>query len=279
MEHLNQIKKYILFLKQNQNLNISIHSQKFDPIINSSVLSPFNIHDNSYCTHIKTKPEAFKHCIECQKKVLKKCECSSFYGTCYAGVFEYVYPIKKNDECIGFISVSGYKTEKAENYQRRLCEKYCFNLKELKNVYSTLKTKEKNKEDIDTLINPLCAMLELLSNKETDSSAETISLAEKVDQYIRQHHNQNITSNDICKEFSCSRSYMSTLFNKTYGKTIRKYITELRLKDAKSLLKYSELNVSEIAFSIGFTDANYFTNTFKKQNGISPTQYRKKSRF
>ena len=278
LEELKHIKKYILFLKQNQNLYVSIHSKNFDPIINSSTLSPFNIHDNSYCTTIKTKNDAYKNCINCQIKTIEKCNNGPFYGTCYAGVSEYVYPIFKKEECVGFISVSGYKALNSDSYQKRICEKYGFNFKELKNFYSTLKEDECNKEYIDTLIFPLCVMLESAISKHNDTPTVSYSLPIKIEQYLRQHRNQNITSADICEAFSCSRSYMSTVFNKQYGKTIREYINELRLKDAKSLLKYSELNITEIAFSVGFTDANYFSNLFKKQNKISPTQYRKKSR-
>ena len=59
------------------------------------------------------------------------------------------------------------------------------------------------------------------------------------------------------------------------GKGFREYLTELRLTDAASLLRYSELSVTEIAYSVGFCESNYFSNVFKKQYGISPKDYRK----
>lgn len=276
MYDIKKIKNYILMLKTIFSLSVSLHAPNYNSIVNSDELLSFNIHSNSYCSIIKTKQDAQKHCQDCQIKILKKCENGSFCGNCYAGVFEYVYPILNNKNIVGFISVSGYKTEKGIDYIKRISKKYGFDEVTLSNVYSTLKTPQ-DKSDIDILISPLCDMLELAQIKTEESFKKSQSFPEKIEHYIKQNRNQNITSDDICNHFSCSRSYMSTVFNKHFGKTIREYLTELRLADATSLLKYSNLNITEIAFSVGFTDANYFSNLFKKSLGMSPTMYRKKS--
>lgn len=49
----------------------------------------------------------------------------------------------------------------------------------------------------------------------------------------------------------------------------------IRLNAAKSLLSNSHLSITEIAYSAGFTDSNYFSNVFKANTGISPREYRK----
>ena len=277
MYDIKKIKNYILMLNSEFSLSVSLHAPDFNNIINSKELSHFNIHSNSYCSIIKTKHEAQKHCQDCQKKVLQKCKKGTFCGNCYAGVFEYVYPINNGEEIVGFISVSGYKTENGKNYISRISRKYGFDENSLSNIYSMLK-KPPQKRNIDILISPLCDMLELSMLKNNTEPNLVQSFPQRIEQYIKSNRNQNITSADICSFFSCSRSYMSTVFNKHFGKSIREYLTELRLSDAKSLLKYSDLNVTEIAFSVGFTDANYFSNLFKKSFDVSPTTYRKKSR-
>ena len=60
------------------------------------------------------------------------------------------------------------------------------------------------------------------------------------------------------------------------GVTLKEYLNVLRIEGAKQLLHSSELNITEIAFSIGFSDGNYFTNVLKKHTGISPSAYRKR---
>jgi AraC-like DNA-binding protein len=52
-------------------------------------------------------------------------------------------------------------------------------------------------------------------------------------------------------------------------------LTSLRIEDAKLLLLNSELTVTEIAFSVGYGDSNYFSNIFKQKVGMSPRDYRK----
>lgn len=269
------IRDYIVILRKKFGLSVSLHRPKYDDIINSTELMPFNIHDNSYCTLIKTKSLAFFHCKDCQKRTLEKCKNGSFEGICYAGVKEFVYPINSKGKTIGFISVSGYKAANAESYINRTAQKYSFDIEHLNTAYNNLKQINISKRTLNGLIYPLCDMLELAYSKLHTVINIEETLPEKVGKYLKQHRNQNITSKDICEHFNCNRSYMSTTFNKHFGKSIREYLTELRLSDAKSLLKYSDLSVTEIAFSIGYTDANYFSNLFKKTFDISPIEYRK----
>ena len=65
--------------------------------------------------------------------------------------------------------------------------------------------------------------------------------------------------------------------NKIYIKRIEKVIDGVnRIEDAKTLLENTKLSVTEISYSVGFADSNYFSNIFKKSVGLSPLAYRKK---
>ena len=75
--------------------------------------------------------------------------------------------------------------------------------------------------------------------------------------------------------------YMRRLFKTEMGITPTDMLIEKRIENAKKLLsthRYPELTVSEIAYSCGFYDSNYFTRVFKKETGILPTAYRKGKR-
>ena len=159
---------------------------------------------------------------------------------------EFIYPLYNGQKNIGFISVSGYKTDSYKDYLKSVSIKYDISYRKLKNVYVQLEAHFPRKEDIDVLILPLCQMLELALIKTQNENPQDISFPEKVMRYIIQYHAQNITSDDICNYFSCSRSYMSTEFNKYYGKSIRQCLTELRIEDAKTLLANTKLSVTEI---------------------------------
>lgn len=273
------IKNYIEYLISGCGLSITIHPIACDSIISSSELIHFNIHNNPYCIYLKSCKEAQEYCISRQKKVLDRCAGGSYSGVCHAGVKEYIYPISDGEKNIGFVSVSGYKTERSSEYLQNISSKYNLPIDELEKSYSKLNETLPDKKSADTLIEPLCRMLELASIKTGSDNELSLSLARKVMNYIRKNHNRPLSSKDICEEFSCSRSYISTVFKNETGKTIRDYINILRINDAETLLKYSNLTVTQIAFSVGFSDSNYFTEVFKKYAGISPVKYRKSKSF
>ena len=279
MKIISDIANYILYLKKHCHLFISIHpSPERESILSTSSLMAFNFHENSYCALIKRSAPANKHCVDCQKKVLSACAHGPFNGVCFAGVHERVYPITDGSTITGFISVSGYKTTAPGSYFEKLTKNYGFEPTMLSAAYHTLESQIPTDAELDTLLMPLCYMLES-AYKITSCVAQPTSFAQQVVQYVNRSRNQNITSEDICKHFSCSRSYMSTQFNKFAGKTLRQYLNELRIHDAKILLKNTDLSVTEIAFSVGFNNSNYFSDLFKKEVGKSPLQFRKESRL
>jgi AraC-like DNA-binding protein len=259
-------------LKNECGLSVTLHPFREDLIL-CSELRTFNIHDNSYCVYVKTNPDAWAHCIERQQKILKKCEEGSFCGNCFAGVREYIYPIRAEDGIKGFISVSGYRCENAPSYIARASEQYHLSREGLAAAYASLKSCMPDKARVDTLIEPLCQMLELAYRKREATGEK--SLCDAVAQYLMRHHTSPITLDDVSRAFYCSRSHISHHFKKQMGKSVREYLTELRVEDAKRLLRHSELSVTEIAYSVGFGDSNYFSAVFKKNIGLSPLAYRK----
>ena len=83
-----------------------------------------------------------------------------------------------------------------------------------------------------------------------------------------------ITIRDIAGACACSESTVSHLFKNHFGKSAKAYINELRLNQAKKLLKTSDLSISQVALLSGFSNINYFPTAFKKMVGISPSDYR-----
>lgn len=105
------------------------------------------------------------------------------------------------------------------------------------------------------------------------TTAETI--AQKVKNFIDQNFQKDITVDNISETFNFSRNYLFSLFKKEYGISPKTYIGELRIKKAKELLKTEKnLNISEIAFSVGYKDPLYFSRIFYKKIGLSPKYFR-----
>ncbi len=269
------IKNYILYLKKEAGLFVTLHPLVSEGIISESKLNTFNIHEPPYCLYVKTDKEAQKRCIEKQTAVLEKSKDGRFVGVCHAGVQEFVYPIQTAEKTVGFICVSGYACPLSQSYLNAMQKKYGFPADGLAATYSTLKKDMPDLKAVDTLIEPLCQMLELAYRK-SDEQPNSDSFVSRVIAYIKKYYTTPITSQTLCAEFYCSRSHLSHAFNRETGVGLKEYLTDLRINAAKSLLKNSDLTVTEISLSVGFSDGNYFSGVFKKRTGLSPIAYKKK---
>ena len=101
------------------------------------------------------------------------------------------------------------------------------------------------------------------------------SIIEKINQYVREHYKDDIGRNEIAAEFYLAPEYLSKMYKKQTGISLKDYICEYRIEQAKILLKKGELLVSDVAEEVGFDNFTYFSTLFKKYTGMTPNQYRK----
>lgn len=92
--------------------------------------------------------------------------------------------------------------------------------------------------------------------------------------YINSHISENILLDDICQACHISRFYLCHTFRKSLGITISDYILSRRISQAKKLLRSTNMSISQIAESCGFSSHSYFSMIFKKETGMSPTKFR-----
>ncbi|WP_299763830.1 AraC family transcriptional regulator [uncultured Dokdonia sp.] len=90
------------------------------------------------------------------------------------------------------------------------------------------------------------------------------------------HLFSNLSVEDLAKLSNLSLSSFKRQFKKEFNDSPNNYITTKRLDKAKELLSITDMPINEIAYDIGYNDPLYFTRTFKKKIGISPTAYRVK---
>jgi two-component system response regulator YesN len=92
--------------------------------------------------------------------------------------------------------------------------------------------------------------------------------------YMKSHYAQNLTLNDAAGIANMSPSYLSTMFKRETGKSFIELLTEIRMEKAAELLRQTDLPSYLIAEKVGYDNINYFGRTFKKEKGVSPSQYR-----
>lgn len=98
---------------------------------------------------------------------------------------------------------------------------------------------------------------------------------EKVVQYIQQNYNKKIGVDDITRQVLISKYHFLRLFKAYSGVSPYEYLINYRITSAKRLLKETELGISEICGSVGFSDTNNFIRYFKRITGTTPGNYRR----
>lgn len=94
---------------------------------------------------------------------------------------------------------------------------------------------------------------------------------------LRQSLRDSLNIEDICERTSYGKSYLFRIFKAKTGKTIMQFYLDLKIEAAKQLLRENELSVKEIAVELAFSEPNYFSKTFKRLTGLTPSDYKRRS--
>lgn len=114
--------------------------------------------------------------------------------------------------------------------------------------------------------------------KQSFKSYHQLSILKDMIGYIQKNYGEKITLNDISFAGKVCKSSCCAIFQKFLNQTPINYLTGYRLKKAIELMQNSDMTITEIAHSVGFSGASYYTETFRKYFNISPTEYRKNNK-
>lgn len=114
-----------------------------------------------------------------------------------------------------------------------------------------------------------------------DYSTEKLKISDsdvtvKAKRYIAEHYEEpELTLKDVADCVGLNENYFTNRFTKETGETFSNYLTTLRMQKAKELLKTTQFKVYEVAEMVGYRNVEHFNRVFKKNNGMTPAQYRK----
>lgn len=134
-------------------------------------------------------------------------------------------------------------------------------------IRKLLELTEKRHEQFNQQIDPSPSMIKITSLDQ--------KLIAKAIKYVEDNMSRSdLTVEELSKELAMSRVYLYKKLTVITGKTPIEFIRVIRLKRAAQLLKESQLNVSQVAYKVGFNNPKYFSRYFKEQYNVSPSEYK-----
>lgn len=109
-------------------------------------------------------------------------------------------------------------------------------------------------------------------------STRTQALVYKIQKYIEEHYAENVKMNELAAENHFDLGYLSRIFKKSTGFSLKQYQLFVRMSRARLMLLSSDDSIEFIASKCGYSNVNIFIRTFKKEHEITPLQYRKHER-
>lgn len=236
---------------------------------------------NRFCSHIHK-------CEGC----LAKCEASddmhyeevkesgeTVIYTCPFGIYEAIAPIKEKDSVVAFLFL-GMAIEEGEEHERYAYERALevtspSDVDNLNKVFSEIPRYPK--KTLDAFASMLPVLAEYIENNNLVSDT-TETLGMMIKRYVKNNLTEKITLSDIAWHLHCSTVTLTEHFKKEFGITIMEYVTSKRMQMAVRLLENSDTSIRETAEACGFSDIEYFSKSFKKYHGTSPSEWRKRMR-
>jgi two-component system response regulator YesN len=123
-------------------------------------------------------------------------------------------------------------------------------------------------------VNSLSALMDQVS-----AEHQRDVVIERAVEYLTQNrHRADLTLEDVARAVYLSPSHLRHLFRERLGVSYIKYLTSLRMQEARRLLMTTDLTVAAVAEAVGY-DPSYFYRVFRRHNGTTPAAYRRSSRL
>lgn len=116
-------------------------------------------------------------------------------------------------------------------------------------------------------------IIDRMIHKETENASDWSKVAKEL---ILQNYTKDLAMEDVARHVGFSTYYFSRLFKQTFGMSFVDYLTKMRLETAKTILRTQNgVSVKEVCFAVGYSAPNYFARVFKKETGLTPSEYQK----
>ena len=252
-------------------IRISIHDAEFNELYSyPTEIAPF-------CKRVQQNNEVFRTCKSNDKTAfnyVKKTEEVYIYK-CHCGLYEAAAPIYHYGVLSGYLMMGQIRDNNLDALEAIIKKSAEIIGDKQKATEISNSIKSIDRKLIFSYINIMSVLAGYItaSNKLFNYNEK---LPQLIMEYISKNYSSKITLSQLAQKFGCCNSTLTQCFKKEFNTSIMTYICELRLKKAEELLKKTRKSLKEISFDCGFYDQNYFSKSFAKKYGCSPSVYRSK---
>ena len=230
-----------------------------------------------FCSYIRSTAAGNSECEISNELSFKRCQLTrniEIYH-CHAGLVETTAPLIDNGAVIGYIMLGQITDDPdKESLQRSLSEavdKYRAEAGEADAAIYDVVYRSRDEINATAKILEVCTLYVLLSNM---ISLRSENFVRNLNRYLLSHLSEDLSVDRLTEEFNISRNKLYDSVSKYMNIGIAEYIRNLRIEEAKRLLRETDLPVYQIADRVGFADYNYFCRVFKREVGLPAKKYR-----
>ena len=150
-------------------------------------------------------------------------------------------------------------------------------LSKFEELYKTVLSQSYTKDmDINTGISSILSSLmkDSWHPEKSFTSAKKTRMIE-IKKYLDENYKNKISLDMLSNKFNINKYYLTKVFKEQFGVSIMDYLLDIRITEAKNLLRFSSMSAEQIGLLSGIGDVYYFSRVFKKIEGISIREYRK----
>ena len=231
-----------------------------------------------FCCTVRKNNALAEKCLDCDRLGFDTCDKTRkpYIYRCHMGLSEAITPICEGDEIIGYMMMGQILREGDRDLVERAIEavsaentpergEFYRGLAELRSVDDTFVRSALN-------VMSMCVCY-LHSNSIIRRKSD--DFATRLRTYVENHYAEPLSVAELCRLLYISKSKLYQISLEAFGMGVSDYIRVCRLEKAKRMLEKTEKPVAQIAAEVGFQDANFFTRSFKKAEGVTPKDYRK----
>jgi two-component system response regulator YesN len=139
----------------------------------------------------------------------------------------------------------------------------------IETILTGIKTVENLREQVGKIL------VGTLEFRDAQAQPQHSRLMRQAKNHIDQHYMEaDLSLNEIASLINLSPNHFSAVFSQQTSQTFKDYLTNVRIQKAKELLRTTSLRSSDIAYQVGYNDPHYFSFVFKKNTGLSPSEFR-----